>query len=149
MFFKVFKHANKGCIKVKLIFLPMGVRGGGSISQCHNAFYMLLQDNGQAKHHLKWCYAFQNTFQNVSPKINKFALHQFRFYTRTWKAEVAWVEGKIPSSWNNCMTSCRRCSRIRRCPFSWSLPPGVFGVRGELASPLSVMSDPVVQYTKS
>lgn len=51
----------------------------------------------------------------------------------TWKTLVAWVEGKYPYSWNNCITRFLRCSRTFLCPFSpeESLRPGVRGVLGE------------------
>lgn len=51
------------------------------------------------------------------------------------------VEGNIPCSWNNCMTSCRRCSKIFLCPFSlaseavfWEGVLGVLGERSQLSS---------------
>lgn len=57
----------------------------------------------------------------------------------TWKLLVAIVDGNIPCSWNSCMTSCRRCSKIFLWPFSLAsftaadLCDGVFGVRGDLS----------------
>lgn len=52
----------------------------------------------------------------------------------TWKLLVACVDGNQPCSWNNCITSCLRCSKTRLWPFSpdESLRlPGVRGVRGD------------------
>lgn len=79
----------------------------------------------------------------------------------TWKVLVACVLGnQLSFSWNNCITSCRRCSNSFRCPFSLCSPPacpfsvaligpppadrsddgnGVFGVRGDFSQDTSIV----------
>lgn len=71
----------------------------------------------------------------------------------TWKLFVAWVDGNIPWSWNNCITNCLRCSRIFRCPFSLPsltavLCDGVLGVRGERSELSSAASTAFTQSKK-
>ena len=47
-----------------------------------------------------------------------------------WKLDVAWLEGNRPCSWNSCITSCLRWSRVFRSE-EGRPPPGPPGVVGD------------------